>query len=186
MFSSYERLQKRSGKKGVDRFQYLKELVEEFSNTESSAKEQVLANLANFSYDPINYQWLRRLKVIDIFLHHLSEGTVTLHRFAAAGICNLCLDVENKSYILQNGGVHLLTECLMSEDESTVISSITSLMFLVTPQSKLEITSDKVVKLISVKAEESNPRIRNLAKIFLSDYHHPVREEDPTKAGIQY
>ena len=31
-------------------------------------KRQVLANLANFSYDPINYQFLRRLKVIDLFL----------------------------------------------------------------------------------------------------------------------
>ncbi|XP_066986461.1 armadillo repeat-containing protein 7 [Macrobrachium rosenbergii] len=185
MFSSYERLQKRSGKKGVDRFQYLKELIEEFSTTESSdAKEQVLANLANFSYDPINYQWLRRLKVIDIFLHQLSEGTLPLRRFAAAGICNLCLDFENKSYILQNGGVQLLTECLVSEDESLVLSSITSLMFLVTPQSKSEITSDKVVKLISVKAEGNNPRITNLAKIFLSDYHYPVKEGDPTKTEI--
>ena len=58
----------------------------------TDAKEQILANLANFAYDPINYQWLRRLKVIDLFLHQLAEGTPTpLQRFAAAGICNLCL-----------------------------------------------------------------------------------------------
>lgn len=185
MFSSYERLQKRSGKKGVDRFQYLKELVEEFTATENiEAKEQVLANLANFAYDPINYQWLRRLKVIDIFLHQLSEETGNLRRFAAAGICNLCLDFENKSYVLQNGGVHLFSECLTSNDESTVLSAITSLMFLVTPQSKSEITNEKVVKLISDKTESDNSRISNLAKIFLSDYCSSLKVLEIRKQDI--
>ena len=32
------------------------------------AKVQILANLANFSYDPINYGHLRKLNVIDLFL----------------------------------------------------------------------------------------------------------------------
>ncbi|KAK7070380.1 Armadillo repeat-containing protein 7, partial [Halocaridina rubra] len=137
MFSSYERLQKRSGKKGVDRYQYLKELVEEFNTTSSSdSREQVLANLASFSYDPINYKWLRNLGVIDIFLNQLSVETANLLRFAAAGLCNLCLDFENKAYILQNGGVRLLKEHLTSDDDPTVLSVITSLMFLFTPESK--------------------------------------------------
>lgn len=129
MFSSYERLQKRSGKKGVDRFQYLKELVEEFTATEN-------------------------------------------------------IDFENKSYVLQNGGVHLFSECLTSNDESTVLSAITSLMFLVTPQSKSEITNEKVVKLISDKAESDNSRISNLAKIFLSDYCSSLKVLEIRKQDI--
>lgn len=32
------------------------------------AKEQVLANLANFAYDPINYEYMRALKIPDLFL----------------------------------------------------------------------------------------------------------------------
>jgi len=32
------------------------------------AKLQVLANLANFAYDPINYEYLRQLNVVDLFL----------------------------------------------------------------------------------------------------------------------
>jgi len=32
------------------------------------AKYQVLANLANFAYDPINYDWLFELNVVDLFI----------------------------------------------------------------------------------------------------------------------
>ena len=34
----------------------------------TEAKLQVLANLANFAYDPINYEYIRHLKIIDLFL----------------------------------------------------------------------------------------------------------------------
>jgi len=34
----------------------------------SESKLQVLANLANFAYDPVNYDYIRRLNVIDLFL----------------------------------------------------------------------------------------------------------------------
>ena len=37
------------------------------------AKEQVLANLANFSYDPKNMDDLRQLQVTDLFLDMLTE-----------------------------------------------------------------------------------------------------------------
>lgn len=37
-----------------------------FFDTES--KEQVLANLANFAYDPINYEHFKKLNVVDLFL----------------------------------------------------------------------------------------------------------------------
>lgn len=51
-----------------------------FSATD--AKEQVLANLANFAYDPGNYQYLRQLQVLDLFLDSLSEENETLVEFA--------------------------------------------------------------------------------------------------------
>ncbi|XP_042240789.1 armadillo repeat-containing protein 7-like isoform X2 [Homarus americanus] len=137
------------------------------------AREEVLANLANFAYDPINYEWLRKLKIIDIFLNQLSEGTPTLCSFAVSGLCNLSLDQENKSYIIKNDGVALIRGCLSSPEESTVISAIVTLMFLVTPQSKADITGTEVVQQILVKANGDNPRIRNVAKIFLNDYCTP-------------
>lgn len=45
MFTSHEQLVKRSGKKGVDRPQYLKELVEEFQTSENFGKLLVSTNL---------------------------------------------------------------------------------------------------------------------------------------------
>ncbi|XP_045614109.1 armadillo repeat-containing protein 7 isoform X2 [Procambarus clarkii] len=138
MFSSYERLEKRSGKKGVDRPQYLKELVDEFLTSQNC--DQV------------------------------TEGTPTLRSFAVSGICNLALDQSNKSYIIEHGGVALMCRCLSAQEESTVISAITSLMFLITPHSKADITSTEVVQQMLIRSNSENPRIRNLAKIFLEDY----------------
>lgn len=57
----------------------------------SEARCQVLANLANFAYDPINYPWVRQLGVIDVFLTQVSEGSPDLCHFAIAGLCNLAL-----------------------------------------------------------------------------------------------
>nr|XP_020858193.1 armadillo repeat-containing protein 7 isoform X2 [Phascolarctos cinereus] len=65
------------------RLEYLQALVTEFQETASQeAKEQVLANLANFAYDPNNYQYLRELQVLDLFLDVLSEDSDTLVEFA--------------------------------------------------------------------------------------------------------
>nr|XP_055244970.1 armadillo repeat-containing protein 7 isoform X3 [Gorilla gorilla gorilla] len=69
----------------VGRLGYLQALVTEFQETQSQdAKEQVLANLANFAYDPSNYEYLRQLQVLDLFLDSLSEENETLVEFAIA------------------------------------------------------------------------------------------------------
>ena len=45
-------------------------------------------------------------------------------------------DPDNKEHILHCNGVKIVASCLSSSDEETVLSAITTLMFLVTPQSK--------------------------------------------------
>uniref|UniRef100_A0A8C6YK07 Armadillo repeat-containing protein 7 n=1 Tax=Naja naja TaxID=35670 RepID=A0A8C6YK07_NAJNA len=68
---------------GLGRLEYLQALVTEFQVTDSSdAKEQVLANLANFAYDPQNYEYLRQLRVLDLFLDMLTEDNENLVEFA--------------------------------------------------------------------------------------------------------
>lgn len=57
----------------------------------TDAKHQTIANLANFSYDPVNYEHLRTLGIIDLFLEQLSEEDPTIIQFALGGICNLAL-----------------------------------------------------------------------------------------------
>ena len=37
----------------------------------AGAKEEILANLANFAYDPINYDHFRKLNVVDLFMGEL-------------------------------------------------------------------------------------------------------------------
>lgn len=53
------------------------------------AKKEVLANLANFAYDPINYEHIKKLRILDVFLQQLSENNEELLHFALAGISNL-------------------------------------------------------------------------------------------------
>ena len=171
MFSSKQQLAKRTGPHGIGRFSFLQSLVTEFQDTDSEeAKTQVLANLANFAYDPINFDYLRQLNVIDLFLDHLKGSSDEMQQFAIAGICNLCLQKENKDYILENEGVTSIAGCLSSSNEETVVSSITALMYLITPQSKLDITSPAITDAMVQLSSSRNPRLGNLATIFLEDF----------------
>ncbi|XP_034239026.1 uncharacterized protein LOC117643948 [Thrips palmi] len=176
MFSTAERLKERTGKKGLPRFEYLQELVTEFQDTTSTeAKQQVLANLANFAYDPINYDFLRNLKVIDLFLDQLAESDSILQQYAICGLCNLCLDPQNKEYIIHNGGVQAIAICLSSANEQTVLSAITTLMFLIAPESKDLITAVEIVECMVRLSRSANPRLRNLATVFLEDHCTPAQ-----------
>ncbi|RXN35753.1 armadillo repeat-containing 7 [Labeo rohita] len=65
-----------------DRFEYLQGLVTEFQDTDSEdAKEQILANLANFAYDPSNLEALRLLQVTELFLDMLTEDNENFVEF---------------------------------------------------------------------------------------------------------
>ncbi|MBN3306331.1 ARMC7 protein, partial [Amia calva] len=136
----------------------------------TDAKEQVLANLANFSYDPSNYEDLRKLHVIDLFLDMLTEDRESFVEFGIGGLCNLSLDKINKEYILQNNGVKLVIGCLSSPSEETVLSAITTLMYLMTPASRQEITHTAVVECMLRFSLSANRRLSNLASVFLQDY----------------
>lgn len=121
MFSSKERLAKRTPNNGIDRESYIRLLADEYYETtnlgkyapetdrpgpgtreeESSffiiiphfaeAKIQVTANLANFAYDPINYEYLLRSDVPKLFVELLGTCDNHLVLNGIAGICNCCL-----------------------------------------------------------------------------------------------
>ncbi|XP_039198841.1 armadillo repeat-containing protein 7 [Crotalus tigris] len=164
---------------GLGRLEYLQALVTEFQVTDNSdAKEQVLANLANFAYDPQNYEYLRQLRVLDLFLDMLTEDNDNLVEFALGGLCNLCLDKINKDYILEAGGVSAVVNCLASANEETVLSAVTTLMYLSTPQSRQEITVLPVIECMLRFSLSTNRRLKNLATIFLEDYCSPLQVEE--------
>ncbi|XP_062509395.1 armadillo repeat-containing protein 7-like [Corticium candelabrum] len=170
MFSSHASLKRRTGGNGTDRFQFIQSLVSEFQDTSSKAcREQIVANLANFAYDPINYEHLRRLNVLDLFLDMLSEDNETLVEFAIGGICNLCLDPLNRHHVVSNSGIPLIVQCLASSNEETVLSAMLTMKYLETSETRQQIRSDPVVECMTKYSSSSNARLRNLATVFLQD-----------------
>ncbi|XP_068610761.1 armadillo repeat-containing protein 7 [Brachionichthys hirsutus] len=153
-----------------DRFDYLQTLVTEFQDTDSDdAKEQVLANLANFAYDPKNLEYLRELQVTDLFLDMLTEENENFVEFGMGGLCNLSMDPKCKDIILQSNGMSLITNCLSSRREETVLSAITTLMNFATFSSHAEITDVAILQCMLRFSLTESPRLRNLATLFLQD-----------------
>ncbi|XP_047465400.1 armadillo repeat-containing protein 7 [Mugil cephalus] len=153
-----------------DRFAYLQTLVTEFQDTDSEeAKEQVLANLANFAYDPKNTEYLKDLQVADLFLDMLTEENENFVEFGMGGLCNLSMDPECRDIILQSSGISLVTNCLSSQREETVLSAITTLMNLTTPASSPQITEPGILQCMLRFSLSESPRLRNLAAVFLQD-----------------
>ncbi|KAI4807529.1 hypothetical protein KUCAC02_027332 [Chaenocephalus aceratus] len=161
---------KKDSSEGSDRFEYLQTLVTEFQDTDSvEAKEQVLANLANFAYDPNNMENLRELQVPDLFLDMLTEDNANFVEFGMGGLCNLSMDPECRDVILQSNGISLVTNCLSNQREETVLSAITTLMNLTTPSSRAEITDPAILQCMLRFSLSESPRLRSLAAVFLQD-----------------
>ncbi|XP_059049193.1 armadillo repeat-containing protein 7-like [Achroia grisella] len=170
MFSSKIQLQKRTPRNGTDRESFLSLLVDEYINSSSyDAKCQVLANLANFAYDPINYAYIREVGVLDIFLHVMkNETNETLLQFACAGICNLCSDPLNAEYILTQNGVKPII-ALLNSNNQVAADALTSLIYLYNDQTKSEINTFETIQLIKTLKERKDSILANLANIFLED-----------------
>jgi hypothetical protein len=167
MFSTPQSLQKRTGKADLTRPDYLKQLAEEYKceSTSLEKKEQVLANLANFAYDPINYEYFRRLDILPIFIDNLktffsSTANVNyrvqiksneynnnkLLSFSMAAICNLCLDPKNHDFLIKNDLISLTIHYLLvvaagdkdllNQSIETLLNAITILIFMFDSQNK--------------------------------------------------
>ncbi|CAH0722746.1 unnamed protein product, partial [Brenthis ino] len=171
MFSSRSQLKKRTPEDGTDREDYLSLLVDEYINSNSfDAKCQVLANLANFAYDPINYSYIRDVGVLDIFIHTLkNEKNEKLLHFAVSGICNLCIDPENVQYILNNEVIKIIATLLNSNHSDTVADIITIFFYLLNSNAKSSINSLDIIQYIETLQKSGNKVISNLATILLDE-----------------
>ncbi|PWA21382.1 armadillo repeat-containing protein 7 [Gambusia affinis] len=159
-----------SSTEAPERFEYLQSLVTEFQDTDSEeAKEQVLANLANFAYDPKNMEYLQELQVPDLFLDMLTEENENFVEFGMGGLCNLSMDPECREVILQSGGISLVTNCLSNRREETVLSAVTTLMNLATPATRSQISEPGILQCMLRFSLAESPRLRNLAAVFLQD-----------------
>ncbi|CAL0313193.1 unnamed protein product [Lupinus luteus] len=173
MFTNDQRQQERTGKYGTPRLQYLQELVIQFQNTnDDETKEKILANLANFAYDPYNYNFLRQLNVLELFLDCMSEPSEKLVEFGVGGICNSCADPANAAIVTQCGGIPLIIQCLSSPVRNTVNSALGALYYVCNESNKDEVLKPEVVDLIKryAAAEEVSLSFSNLARAFLDKH----------------
>ncbi|XP_057490379.1 uncharacterized protein LOC130776236 isoform X2 [Actinidia eriantha] len=180
MFTNSRRQEERTGKYGTPRLQYLQELVTQFQNTTSEeSKEKIVANLANFAYDPYNYTFLRQLNVLELFLDCITEPNEKLVEFGIGGICNSCVDPANASIVTQCGGIPLIIQCLSSPVRNTVNYAIGALYYLCNASNKGDILKPEVVDVIRRYAAAGSVSVSfsNLAQAFLDahiDRHSDV------------
>ncbi|KAL0142845.1 armadillo repeat-containing protein 7 [Mucor lusitanicus] len=176
MFQSKAYIERRHGKTGTDRAYYLNQLVQEYKTTESKeAKQQVLANLANFAYDPINYNTLWDIHVVDLFLDALTDSDPLLREFGAGGLANICLEPRHHEYITSQPIFRRnIVQCLKTEYSlNTKVNAMTTLMQLITAENYTTILTDELRQhLLQLQADKQQVQVSNMAALFLLDYYH--------------
>ena len=91
--------------------------------------------MANFAYDPLNYHYLRELKVIEIFIENLGSPNTSTVEYSVKGLCNLACDPTNQEVIFKYNGLAPIKRLLDDERPDIILPSLTLLFFLVTPSS---------------------------------------------------
>ncbi|CAG0920678.1 unnamed protein product [Notodromas monacha] len=178
MFSTPERIEAKIGKHGTPRRNFLRELVNEFKETVSiEYKEQILANLANFAYDPVNFGFLTELNVDKLFLDCLTQEAVNtdkLREFAVKGILNLCPDDFLRNRILTRGGMELVKEAVGSSEPETVLSAIAVLnefaVHDLQESDRASLLNPVFVERVLKLKTHPNPLITKLAQVFVEDH----------------
>uniref|UniRef100_A0A0D9XSV6 Armadillo repeat-containing domain-containing protein n=1 Tax=Leersia perrieri TaxID=77586 RepID=A0A0D9XSV6_9ORYZ len=176
MFTNAQRQVERTGRYGTPRDQHLQDLVTQFQEaTDEESKERIVANLANFAYDPFNYAFMRQLNILELFLDCITEPNEKLIEFGIGGICNSCADPANASVITQCGGIPLVIQCLSSPVKNTVNYALGALYYLCSPSTKKDILKPEVLKAVReyAAAGDANAGFSNLANAFLDK--HRVR-----------
>ncbi|ODM97701.1 Armadillo repeat-containing protein 7 [Orchesella cincta] len=156
-----------------ERRRYLNQLVNEFQTTESmEAKQQVVANLANFAYDPYNYHFFQEIGVIPLFLAELTVNrNETLVEFSMGGICNCAADTRIQKEILKNNGLPIIKRHAQSDSGNTTLSCITTLISFLDSDLELKdtILSDDFQSRLMQLAEHGDKRVKNVSQILLED-----------------
>lgn len=129
------------------------------------AKEQVTANLANFAYDPINYEYLKKHSILNIFLDLLSSSNEKLIEHGLTGVCNFCTDEQIRLVILEESNLELLRLLLQLTNEQIILKILTTFALIITEENKLRIllpdVRDRIQELLALSEEKIYSRIKN-------------------------
>lgn len=168
MYSSNEQLKRRTPKDGIDRREYISLLVDEYYETNNlEAQQQVTANLANFAYDPINWNFLKQAKAHELFVEILQfSADRALLTHSAAGLCNICLDEQISEYIVCGGVLKQLQEVAVKhQDKDELLGHVLTILIYVNRQP----VSKDFKELIDSLQQHQNKKIANLATVLLED-----------------
>ena len=171
MFSNYKILKRKTGKDDYNRNDFLQAILNEYQEKDTSEelKTQILANLVNFSYDPINYARLRELKIISLFVDCIdideNLNGIKVH-MGISGICNLTACPVNQSIVMNDDrAVSLIIRCLSSDKKETIMAAMTTLYQLINKQSKGRLLTIEVKSTLKTYANSENTdvRLKNLS-----------------------
>ena len=81
-------------------------------------------------------------------------------------LCNSA-DPEFREYLINNDGIDLTIKALTSANEETVLSAITTLIYIGSPKARRDIVVDLMKQFVLTT---DKPRLVNLAQIFLNDF----------------
>lgn len=135
----------------------------------AEAKEQVTANLANFAYDPLNFEYLTKHSAIVVFLDLLVSRNEKLIEHGATGISNFCHEPQIHQQLLEDKNLELIQTLLESNNPRILSPALTTLIYLQTGVDKRiisAVTRTRVEELLKgVEAEEKPSKLRNLLQI---------------------
>ncbi|RHY34256.1 hypothetical protein DYB32_001057 [Aphanomyces invadans] len=162
-------------------------------STPLKAKEQCLAHLANFSYDPINFAYFQRLNVVDMFVDFIDEvlsvavqvqppsnkrsthylHAVTVARLATQGICNVAPDPRFQKILVENDAIPLILQATHAPDQTTSSAALSTLYFLLdspsnlVPAASVRYNEDILTRVKQCSLHDDTV-IRNVAVAFLA------------------
>lgn len=176
MFSSFNYLKRKTPEQGVNRKEFIEQLVEEYySTTDVEAQQQVTANLANFAYDPLNWDYLKTAKVLKLFIELLEIPNESLQLHGLAGLCNLCLDPSAFNFIVKFQNIKIIKDLFIETNNLDAILNILTLFYQLLSQPKSEKTDilcPAVLKQISHhnSTNTNDKRILNLTSLLLGEF----------------
>ncbi|KAF0689894.1 Aste57867_18690 [Aphanomyces stellatus] len=201
MLSSRARLKSRESSKGdaLPREGYLMQLMAECTSpsTTPPAKQQCLAHLANFGYDPINFEYFLRLNVVDMFVDFVDDGlphasatpqgaasnhAIVIVRLAVQGICNVSADPRFQKILVENDAIPLLVRAAHSHDATTCAAALSTLFFLLdAPVEVIPVASlrenESIVGLMKKSTLHQDTIVRNTAFAFLTRRNDIAEDE---------
>ncbi|CEI99915.1 hypothetical protein RMCBS344292_13991 [Rhizopus microsporus] len=176
MFQSKAYIERRHGKNSANRSEYLEQLINEYKTTKDKvAKQQVLAHLANFAYDPINYDHLWNFYAVNLFLEAITDPDPLLREFGMGGLANICLEPRHYEYIMSQPSFRQnIISCLDNTWTKNIkVNAMTALMLLITEENYSVLLTDELKnRLLNIKNNDKDKQTTMLASLFLADYYH--------------